>query len=396
METREQRYLELITENGTQRVLNFEPGRDTGVWCLAGDGALRPAGPHVDGPRVFLRFYGARLFVGTTWDELQASSTINVGGLKIGYRVGPAPAPRNRDADEEATAIRAPPLAVLAQMPNLGSPPSAASPLPSSSRQPAATPRPSPMSELGDDKTRVFSPLSLPPSPALPTPRATAVARSLEASPPRPLVDPAPAIDLKRGRSDDETRVGPPPDVRSRKGGPTVLAPLQTTPAPAAPAAKPKAGIRVTPIQGGILGLMALVVVMVTVGTSRKNVHTVPQASKTSVAAPRASVPVGLSAASTPGSTAAPSSPSGAPSSDSSPTPAPVAPLSSTSVASSASVPTASSPPPGIHDERAAVLAVESGATDRAARLYDGLASAHPDRPAYREAARILRAKSAQ
>ncbi len=62
METREQRHLELVSENGTKRVLTFELGRDTGVWCLAGDGSLGPAGPRVAGARLFLRFDGARLF----------------------------------------------------------------------------------------------------------------------------------------------------------------------------------------------------------------------------------------------------------------------------------------------------------------------------------------------
>jgi len=43
--------------------------------------------------------------------------------------------------------------------------------------------------------------------------------------------------------------------------------------------------------------------------------------------------------------------------------------------------------------ERAAVDAVVAGSYADAARLYDQLAATHPDRPAYAEAARILRAK---
>jgi hypothetical protein len=43
--------------------------------------------------------------------------------------------------------------------------------------------------------------------------------------------------------------------------------------------------------------------------------------------------------------------------------------------------------------ERAAVDAVAAGAYADAARLYDQLAAAYPNRPAYAEAARILRAK---
>jgi hypothetical protein len=44
--------------------------------------------------------------------------------------------------------------------------------------------------------------------------------------------------------------------------------------------------------------------------------------------------------------------------------------------------------------ERAAVDAVVAGAYDQAAKMYAELAEAHPDNGAYREAARILRAKS--
>lgn len=44
--------------------------------------------------------------------------------------------------------------------------------------------------------------------------------------------------------------------------------------------------------------------------------------------------------------------------------------------------------------ERAAVDAVAAGAWDPAARAYDDLAKQHPENPAFREAARILRAKA--
>ena len=83
MMTREYRYVELVNERGAKRVLTLEPGRDTGVWCLAGDGTLRPAGPEGHGAKVFLRYDGARLFVGTQWEELEAPASTTTGGLRI-------------------------------------------------------------------------------------------------------------------------------------------------------------------------------------------------------------------------------------------------------------------------------------------------------------------------
>lgn len=71
--------------------------------------------------------------------------------------------------------------------------------------------------------------------------------------------------------------------------------------------------------------------------------------------------------------------------------PAPPPPAVSTSRPIAAAQSHRDGPPP---DERAAVDAVASGAYARAARLYDALAASHPEREAYREAARIARAAS--
>jgi hypothetical protein len=46
--------------------------------------------------------------------------------------------------------------------------------------------------------------------------------------------------------------------------------------------------------------------------------------------------------------------------------------------------------------ERMAVDALAAGAATEAIALYDELATQHPDVPAYREAARILRARVAE
>ena len=45
--------------------------------------------------------------------------------------------------------------------------------------------------------------------------------------------------------------------------------------------------------------------------------------------------------------------------------------------------------------QREAADAVAAGAFERAAKLYDDLASKHPDQPVYAEAAAITRAKAA-
>ena len=44
--------------------------------------------------------------------------------------------------------------------------------------------------------------------------------------------------------------------------------------------------------------------------------------------------------------------------------------------------------------EREAADAVAAGAYDKAARLYEDLAKAHPEAPAYAEAARIMKARA--
>ena len=44
--------------------------------------------------------------------------------------------------------------------------------------------------------------------------------------------------------------------------------------------------------------------------------------------------------------------------------------------------------------ERAAVDAVAAGSYEAAAKMYEDLAKAHPENKAYKEAARILRAKA--
>lgn len=342
--THEQRYLEVVTENGARRVLTLQPGRDTGVWCLAGDGTLRPDGPQIDGAKVFLRFDGARLFVGT-WDELQPPRQVTTGGVRIAYRVGIPPRERADvevvDDDEEKTQIRA--------------------------RMVSVAPAPRPAS-------------SVPPSP-----------------PPPPLPKkadapffPRPVVAAKQAFSDDETRVGPPPDVLKKATMPVLPPPargarpdarLEDT-APSRP--KPKRGTRgLTPIRAAILAMLVVAVAVVAVGSSQGQIATAARRAlgRTMATQTRPTAAVAPSAAHDPMSPISSSSTS--------------ALRPSASVAAFTSSTSAATPLlMGVVNERAAVLAVESGATERAARLYEGLASSHADRPAYREAVRILRAKN--
>jgi len=71
------------------------------------------------------------------------------------------------------------------------------------------------------------------------------------------------------------------------------------------------------------------------------------------------------------------------------PTPAKPAPSPSPTVKAAPPAPTSSQKTA----ERAAVDAVAAGAWEPAAKMYEDLAKAHPENPAYKEAARILRAK---
>jgi hypothetical protein len=347
--TREQRYVEIVTETGTRRVLTLKAGRDTGVWCLADDGSVRPAGLESDGAKVFLRFDGARLFVGTRQDELQPlqpPTQRTTGGLRIAYRVGTPPRER-ADDDDEKTQIRAPPVPPLRA-------PRAASPV-----------------IVDEGATRVA------PAPLVPKkPDAPFFPRSV--------------VEGKGAFSDDETRIGPPPDLLKKASMPMRPPPaapvlrdarLEDT-APSRP--KPKRGTSgLTPIRGAILAMMVVVVTVLTVGSSRKPIaiDAWRALTRTMATQTRTAAPAAPSAALDPISPASASSTS--------------APQASASAALLA--PPASTPAPlsaGALDERAAVLAVESGAVERAARLYEGLASSRADRPAYREAARILRARN--
>jgi outer membrane protein assembly factor BamD (BamD/ComL family) len=54
--------------------------------------------------------------------------------------------------------------------------------------------------------------------------------------------------------------------------------------------------------------------------------------------------------------------------------------------------PTGSGKKPVLTLERQAADALRAGRRDQAAQLYDQLAAQHPENPAYKEAARILRA----
>ena len=180
--TREQRYLELVTESGAKRVLTLEPGRDTGVWCLAGDGSLRPAGPQIEGARVFLRFDGARLFVGTQWDELQPPAQLTTGGLRIAYRVG-APPRERADSDDEKTEIRAPLIAAAIR-----------------------TPRPPSSVIVDDDATRVVPSPYQQPAAAKPSPVPPPASPSpLVLKKPDAPAFPRPPVEAKRAFGDDES-----------------------------------------------------------------------------------------------------------------------------------------------------------------------------------------------
>jgi len=70
--------------------------------------------------------------------------------------------------------------------------------------------------------------------------------------------------------------------------------------------------------------------------------------------------------------------------------PDPPPPASAKASASASSVPVSTAKTP----QREAADAVAAGAFDRAARLYEELARAHPEVPAYAEAARIMKARA--
>ncbi len=499
-----QRYVELVPEKGEKRTLTLDVGRDTGLWCLTAEGNLRPvAGANLEGARVFLRFDGSNLSLGTHPSgllDLHPPAVLETGGLRISYRIGAPPrdltdedateirpplSPRHREAPvarraagasdwDDATRVCPPPaeLAEIVEQHRLEQL-RAVTP---SSPPPRDSPTPRPVFEggrgLGNDKATVVvppgghgahagdgahgdRPTGTPPPPARIDDKATVIApppvytgnETVVGAPPRP----PPSGDDTGAGPPRETVIGAPPRGAGApmpmpmKRGPdkeTLAAPPRTAAAsplplpmpppatgqlaplapPTAPA-KAKGQVRITPIQIGILVLMVAVLGLLTlgVGTSRKKGPEGPEAK--AVVPPRSApsgsnaaaggAPSGAAMRAPPAQTAALGALAGSAAPAEGPTPAggparlaQTNPLSAasaaqssagtgaTSAASSASAgPVVPVVPAGEADERAAVLAVESGAMDRAAGMYDALATAHPERPAFREAARILRSK---
>jgi hypothetical protein len=319
MDTRYQRHVELTWETGHKQVLTLEPGRDTGLWCLTGDGVLRPASPDLRGARLFIRFDGETFAIGmhpSAMFDVDPPASLAAGELQILYRLGPP----LRDPDlgyDDVTRVWS-------------------SPVPSGEERTRVESRP-PMDEW-DEATQVAPPLNL----------------------------------------GDETAVGPPPRVPAlRVAAPPVVA-------------KPKGG-RITPIRIGILAMMVTVFALVTVTSTLKR-SPAPAPTPKPTAQVRAARPAPSSAAS-----ASAGAPAQAVTATEAHTAASVEPADPREPPV-ARPPAAGSAPLATADgdrERAAVLAVESGAADRAANLYESLAASHPERQAYREAARILRAKAA-
>jgi hypothetical protein len=374
MDTRHQRHVELICESGHKRVLTLEPGRDTGMWCLTEDAVLRPASPNVRGARLFLRFDGATFAIGThpsTLFYLHPPASLASGELRIAYRLGPPPPDPDLGPDD-ATQVRLSPVPAGEEPTRVASHP--------------------PLDEW-EEATRVAPP---PDVSSLNAPGLVPGAPAAEAS-----VAVRATVDATLANANDETAVGPPPKVPALRGGAErrpearrgvgneetrVEAPHHKVAAPPV-AAKPKAG-RITPIRIGIFAMMVTVFALVSAASALR----------------RSAAPAGKPTAQVRAARPAPSSAT-PPSSGASAravtaaevhAAAPVGP-SDSQTPPVARPPATESAPLAVAEgdgERAAVLAVESGAADRAAGLYDSLAASHPERPAYREAARILRAKA--
>lgn len=399
MDPREQQTLEIMLEDGTRRVLTLEVGRDTGVWCVTNDGALVPATPRTEGARLFVRYDGGRVFVGSQWQELQREIPVSAGGLRVAHRSGVS-----RIDDDDATAIRPPPFGVA------------------------------PPDDEAEAKTRIAPP------PA-------GFEFGMKRTPASGIAVSRPPAEEPNRKFDDETRIGPPPEIRKQSGALPSAAPAagypsplkmdavtRTAPPPAPippklivtspPAAQSaqvdtvpgKGKTAIKPIHFAFLGLLGVTGVFLAMSSSRSQVpapvvksapapsaKAVPSSTAASLASSRATgsgtaIPSAASSSSAlaassatftkPGSAAAPEAPTVA-AADSAGAP----PASTKAEPSSSAAAASATPLDGT--ERAAVLAVESGAIDKAARLYDGLAAAHPDKPAYREAARILHAKAA-
>jgi hypothetical protein len=244
-----------------------------------------------------------------------------------------------------------------------------------------------PSSAHADEKTRVL------PSVVVRTPTDPI----LLSGPPREPTAPSvrapgrPELEMKRRVADEETRVAP----LELPGG---------TIAPPPAAAKSKA-TRITPLRIGILAMMVTVFALVTVAANQKKTSAAPAVKRTATTSQARPGSSGASATlhaqatgsavdgaavSAPGTRAQPVTPMGANATAPLPSDSQTSPVARAPAAGSAPSVTAE---PG--SERAAVLAVESGATDRAANLYASLAASHPERSAYGEAARILRARAA-
>jgi hypothetical protein len=317
MTRRDRPSTEPTTERQAMRVLTLYPGRDTGVWCLARDGSLRPASPEIEGASVFLRFDGARLFLGTHWHEVEPPPPKPTEDPRAAYGFGLASHDDGDDDDDDA------------------------------------------------DSTR---------TPFLPGKAGASAPAALTAPmPPLLLSSPCPPAGTQRRFSDDETRVR----FRASPSDPPRVAPVAQE-----ATARRRRGAALSPVRFAILAMMLVTVAVVAVGSSRRKVAGMSPGEKAQNRALAASgtataFPVGA----TPSTRAAPLPPS------------PALPAPSAAATLSPAAPRSVAVGAGSPDERAAVLAVESGAPDRAGAIYDALAAAHPDKPAYREAARILRAK---
>jgi hypothetical protein len=171
-----------------------------------------------------------------------------------------------------------------------------------------------------------------------------------------------------RSTDDEKTRVtvvAPLPDDEKTRIVSQSLATVVVSPEPARSVKTARTPLLRSPMRRAIaLAAIALVALLAVAGARR---HRVPRAARAASAATSAAVTAAAPAA-----------------------------ASTRAVAPAAAVPPreAAEADPGEPSERAAIEAVASGSYARAARIYRALALAHPSDETYRQAARILLARS--
>ena len=405
--------LEVEGSQVPSRALRLESGKKLDPISLGTEGQWTLAGAGVRDVHGFLAFDGAQVFVhsasplyplrvdgapvGVRWEPVAAPARIAVGGLTLvlsvglddgpGAQQGPRDPQRRpvRGQDDESTrylpveATHAPiaPIAPIAPSHPLARALAPFDPALYETHDDDATRPGVPLSEYDDgDMTRVDAPLVAAPAPP-PVPVAA------PGAPLAPVASPAPALDPRVGIGPGPILDLPPaplPAAPTAKGLPWRAMALQGAAQWKATSRPKKALLLMLPV-----AFLAVFVLFDDGGRGRRGEGS-PAAS---VAAPS---PVGALSSSRATASAsavaapAPPRPSSSPPSPPSPPPSPRPPPSAPATAPAVS---AGSKSP----ERMAVDAVVAGAYADAIHRYDELAREHPDRAAYREAARILRAK---